>query len=203
MNEIQYLAEEIDNCRKCSLGFERTNTVPGEGPYSASIVFIGEAPGHNEDLQGKPFVGAAGRLLDDLLSQVGFERQDVFITNILKCRPPNNRDPLPAEIKACTPFLEKQLQKIQPNIIVTLGRFSLSYFFPTLQIGKVRGKLLKWNNQNIYPVYHPAAALRNTKFYDLLKNDFQQMVQFLEEKPVEESPITDNPESIQLSFFDD
>ena len=160
MNEIQYLAEEINNCRKCSLGFERTNTVPGEGPYSASIVFIGEAPGHNED-------------------------------------------PLPAEIKACTPFLEKQLQKIQPNIIVTLGRFSLSYFFPTLQIGKVRGKLLKWNNQNIYPVYHPAAALRNTKFYDLLKNDFQQMVQFLEEKPVEESPITDNPESIQLSFFDD
>lgn len=203
MNVTQYLAEEINNCRKCSLGFERTNTVPGEGLYSASVVFIGEAPGYNEDLQGRPFVGAAGRLFDDLLLQVGLNRQNVFITNILKCRPPNNRDPLPTEIKACTPFLEKQIQKIQPNIIVTLGRFSLSYFFPTLQIGKVRGKLLKWNNQYIYPVYHPAAALRNTKFYDLLKNDFKQMKQFLEEKSAETSAITDNPESIQLSFFDD
>ena len=203
MNVVQYLAEEINNCRNCSLGFKRTNTVPGEGAYSAAVVFIGEAPGRNEDLQGRPFVGAAGRLFDDLLLQVGLNRGDVFITNLLKCRPPNNRDPLPTEIKACTPYLERQLQKIQPDIIVTLGRFSLSYFFPTLQIGKVRGKLLKWNKQYIYPVYHPAAALRNPKFHDLLKNDFQQMVRFLEQKSVEDDKITDNPDSIQLSFFDD
>ena len=174
MNEIRYLAEEINNCRKCPLGFERTNTVPGEGPYSASIVFIGEAPGHNEDLQGKPFVGAAGRLLDDLLLEVGFKRQDVFITNILKCRPPNNRDPLPSEVDLCEPYLKTQLSYINPKVIVALGRVVACTILKTKEpLKNLRNQIFQYEGVDLLATYHPAALLRNPNFKKPAWEDFQ------------------------------
>jgi len=173
---------EIRACRKCELWRLRRNSVPGEGNLDATVMFIGEAPGYWEDVKGRPFVGAAGKLLDEMLSKIGLSRGEVYIANILKCRPPENRDPLPVEVKACAPFLDQQIEVIKPRFIVTLGRHSASYIlskagFEAASITKVRGRVFKVSLLGlevfVVPMYHPAAALYNVKYRDELENDFQ------------------------------
>lgn len=172
-SSITELNETVSKCTKCELCKGRTNTVPGVGNEKAEIMFIGEGPGKNEDLQGEPFVGAAGKFLDEMLSDIGLERSDVFIANVVKCRPPNNRDPLPEEIESCIPYLKQQIVLIQPKIIATLGRFSMNLFLPNAKISQVHGKPQKVNNLLILPLYHPAAALYNGSQRDVHKADFQ------------------------------
>lgn len=173
------LVLQVNDCTRCTLHRKRTKAVPGEGNLNADIVFIGEGPGFYEDQQGRPFVGPAGQLLVDLLASIGLRREDVYITNMIKCRPPNNRDPLPEEIDACKPYLDRQLEMISPKVVVTLGRYSLSKFFPNVPIGKGRGKPVKWGDFIVYPVYHPAAALRNGNFRAVLESDFRALTDIL------------------------
>lgn len=181
--KLQYIAKLVAECKKCPLYKTATNHVPGSGNPEAKIVLIGEAPGYFEDQQGLPFVGNSGKLLDKLLASINLKRSDVFVCNILKHRPPSNRDPLPAEIKSCIPFLKAQLQILQPKIIITLGRFSLNYFFPADSISRVHGQIkeLTWAgiNLTIIPVYHPSAGLRNGDMLTDIQNDFKHLGQFL------------------------
>src|SRR5688572_1529926 len=149
-----------------------TQLVFGDGNPSAKIVFIGEAPGKNEDIQGKPFVGAAGKFLDEMLGMIDLKRTDVYITNIVKYRPPNNRDPLPDEKTAFLPYLESQLEVIQPQLTVTLGRHSLNCFLPDLQISQCHGQPKRYNNRVYLPLFHPAAALYNGAMRQTLIDDF-------------------------------
>jgi len=179
MIEYQNLVQKITNCTKCTLGHKRTKAVPGEGSLAADIFLIGEAPGYYEDQAGKPFVGRAGQLLDKLLESINLSRKDVYITNLLKCRPPNNRDPLPNEIKACGGYLGEQLEMISPKLIVTLGRYSLTRFLPSDSLSNSRGKLMKYNDIPLFPVYHPAAGLRNGKIMGILKNDFTKIPEIM------------------------
>ena len=182
--KLKYLASLVKNCQKCPLYKTATHPVPGDGDALAKIVFIGEAPGYYEDQQGLPFVGNSGKLLDKLLTSISLSRRHVFICNILKHRPPDNRNPQPDEIKVCTPFLKAQLQIIKPQVIITLGRFAMNYFFPQDSISQVRGqiKTLSWQgiNLTIIPVYHPSAGLRNGAMLTALENDFKQIGQFLD-----------------------
>lgn len=182
--KLNYIASLVKDCRKCPLYKTATNSVPGAGDPNAKIVFIGEAPGYYEDQQGLPFVGRSGKLLDKLLTSINRQRKDVFICNILKHRPPDNRNPQPDEIKVCTPFLKAQLQIIKPPVIITLGRFALNFFFPDDYISKVRGqiKTLSWQgiDLTIIPVYHPSAGLRNGAMLTALQNDFKQISKFLD-----------------------
>ncbi|HEY7025328.1 MAG TPA: uracil-DNA glycosylase [Candidatus Limnocylindrales bacterium] len=163
---LEQIAAEVSVCTRCPLSQGRTLAVPGEGSPETEVVFVGEGPGYNEDQQGRPFVGAAGTLLNDLLRQIGWKRQDVFITNVVKCRPPGNRDPEPNEIAACTPFLHRQLEVLDPAVVVTLGRHSLGYFNPGARISAEHGTVRPTNpdtgaaNAVTYAMYHPAAALR-------------------------------------------
>ncbi|MFQ6080319.1 MAG: type-4 uracil-DNA glycosylase [Candidatus Bathyarchaeia archaeon] len=176
------LAAEVRACQKCELGRLRRNPVPGEGNLDAAVMFIGEAPGYWEDVKGRPFVGAAGKLLDEMLSKIRLSRSQVYIANILKCRPPENRDPLPAEVRACTPFLDRQIEIIEPRFIVPLGRHSASYILSKagLEVGgitKLRGRVyevsLLGSRVFVIPMYHPAAALYNIKYRDRLEDDFR------------------------------
>ena len=180
--EISKIREQVESCRKCELWETRKNPVPGEGPLQPKVMFIGEAPGFNEDLQGKPFVGRGGEILDEMLRLIGLKREEVFVGNILKCRPPNNRDPEPLEIKACTPYLDRQIALIKPKIMVTLGNFATSYILEKFglkpeSIGKVHGKFSKISNlmltTKIIPMYHPAVALRNPQLKSILREDFK------------------------------
>lgn len=186
---LSEIEKEIKVCQKCGLCKTAKNAVPGEGDPNAKIIFIGEAPGANEDIQGCPFVGRAGMLLEFLLHQIGYKRNQVWIGNIIKHRPPDNRDPLPEEITACQPFLMRQLEVLDPKIIVTLGRFSMAYFLPSEKISTARGKLFSVARKNIYPVYHPAAALRNSKMKNDLILDFLKIPSVLAE--------IENPPNIQ------
>lgn len=179
---LKKVAAEVTTCRKCGLWKNRRNAVPGEGNVDAAVMFVGEAPGYWEDLKGRPFVGAAGKLLDGLLSEIGFSRGDVYIGNVLKCRPPENRDPLPDEIEACTLFLDRQIQIIRPRIIVTLGRHATSYVlskagFQVEGITKVHGRTFETDILGlrivVIPTFHPAAALYNAKYKRELEDDFQ------------------------------
>jgi len=176
MNEIN---ANIKVCRKCRLCQTATNAVPGEGNINSKIVFIGEAPGYYEDVSGHPFVGRAGKLLEESLKDIGYKREDVWIGNIIKHRPPENREPLPDEIQACSPFLDLQLQTISPKIIVTLGRYSMNHFYPNGKISIDRGNLVKAGKYYIYPIYHPAAALRNGSMMDDFKKDFKKIPEML------------------------
>jgi DNA polymerase len=162
-------------------------------------MFIGEGPGYHEDQQGRPFVGAAGQLLDDLIDGIGMKRRDVFIANVLKCRPPENRDPQPDESAACRPYLDRQLELIAPKVVVLLGRHALQAHFPDAQISKARGVPRDLNGRTFLPVYHPAAALRQLRFRDLLQSDFELIPKLLEEKGMPEQPP--EPETQQLSMF--
>jgi len=181
--KLNYLEKLVKNCHKCPLYKTAANPVPGTGSPNAKIVFIGEAPGFYEDQQGLPFVGASGKLLDKLLASIKLKRQDVFICNILKHRPPDNRDPQPAEIKVCAPFLKAQLQILKPQVIITLGRFALNYFLPTDFISRVHGqtKHLSWQglDLSLIPVYHPSAGLRNGAMLADLQADFITIGSFL------------------------
>ena len=200
MSEYDALVQRIHSCTLCTLSEKRTTAVPGEGKLDADIVFIGEGPGFYEDQQGRPFVGPAGKLLEELLASIGMKREDVYITNMIKCRAPNNRDPLPAEIQACKPYLDEQLEMIAPKVVVTLGRFSFSKFFPDEPIGKARGKPRIWNGTTIYPMYHPAAALRNSKLRTALESDFTALPSILETGPAPAANVEED-DTKQLSLF--
>jgi len=163
------------SCVSCDLSKQRNRVVPGEGSDSADILFIGEAPGFNEDQQGRPFVGAAGAFLDELLRSVGLSRETVYIANVVKCRPPGNRDPLPNEIQACRPWLEQQIEIIQPRVIVTLGRFSLARYVPGESISKVHGRERRVGDKVVFPMYHPAAALHQGSLRRVIEEDMQKL----------------------------
>jgi uracil-DNA glycosylase len=179
---LDTLAEQISVCTKCELYKGRTHAVPGEGPTHAEIMFIGEAPGASEDKQGRPFVGASGRLLNELLVQAGVTREEVWITNVVKCRPPGNRDPQTDEIETCTSnYLENQIKIVNPSIIVTLGRHSLSRFIQKAKITEIHGQMQKVGKRFVIPMFHPAAALHQERFKPLLLEDFAKLPQLLEE----------------------
>jgi DNA polymerase len=178
--DLEALASAINACRKCELGHARTNAVPGEGPADSEILFVGEGPGFHEDKHGRPFVGAAGKFLEEMLTSIGLTRADVFIANVLKCRPPGNRDPLPGEVEACRPYLLEQIEAINPTLIVTLGRFSLAWFFPGDSIGKAHGKLRRLGDRHFYHLYHPAAALHAGNLRRTIEEDFLKIPAALE-----------------------
>ena len=179
---LETLAGQISVCIKCDLYKGRTKAVPGEGPTHAEIMFIGEAPGANEDKQGRPFVGASGKFLDQLLAQAHVTRADVWITNVVKCRPPGNRDPQMIEIETCTSnYLENQIKIVNPSVIVTLGRHSMSRFFPGAKITQIHGQMQKVGKRFIIPMFHPAAALHQERFKPMLLEDFARLPDQLEE----------------------
>lgn len=179
--ELARLCEEIAQCQACGLARARSRTVPGEGSPSADILFIGEAPGWHEDQQGRPFVGPAGQFLDDLLASIGLHREDVYICNVIKCRPPENRDPLPAEVLACRPWLDRQIEIIGPKIVATLGRFSLARYFPGQSISKIHGHERRQDNVIYFPMYHPAAALHQGSLRRVVEEDMRKLIPLLEE----------------------
>ncbi len=188
-NELEKIGREVLNCRKCSLYKERSHPVLGQGDPKAKIMFIGEAPGYWEDQKGQPFVGAAGKVLDELLDSVGIKREEVYISNILKCRPPNNRDPKPEEITACAPYLERQIKIIGPKIICPLGRYSMTFIMGMFglkseiqPISKIHGRVFElrslFQDIRIIPLYHPAVATYNANMKEILKKDFKVLENF-------------------------
>ncbi|MEM8529661.1 MAG: uracil-DNA glycosylase [Chloroflexota bacterium] len=200
------MAEDVQQGLHSDLFRSATNAVPGEGPADAKIMFIGEAPGFHEDRQGRPFVGAAGQFLDELLSLAELKRSDVFITNIVKYRPPNNRDPTPEEIAACKPYLDQQIAVIDPKVIVTLGRFSMNRWFPGGKITRIHGQPRRIEGRLIVPMLHPAAALHRPENRPLIEADFHRLPEILAEAERQETETTpdsdnDDQEPQQLSLF--
>jgi DNA polymerase len=184
--QLEKLAKQIMACTKCELHRSRKNAVPGEGPTHAEIMFIGEGPGAREDEQGRPFVGASGKFLDQLLKQAGVTRADVWITNVVKCRPPGNRDPLPDEIEICTSnYLQHQIKLVAPSIIVTLGRFSMGLFFKGAKITQIHGQMRKVDDRFVIPMYHPAAALHQLSLKSTIMADFAKLPELLKEARAE------------------
>ena len=201
LDEIDRL---INSCTLCTLGSKRTTAVPGNGSRTSDLMFIGEGPGYYEDQQGLPFVGRAGQLLNEMLAAIGMRREDVFVTNMIKCRAPNNRDPLPIEIRSCGPYLDRQIELISPKVIVTLGRYSTAKFFPDEPIGKLRGTPANWNGITVYPMYHPAAALRNSTIRAALERDFLKLPGLLEatSATTPATPTPSEPQTAQLGLLD-
>ncbi|NOZ28213.1 MAG: uracil-DNA glycosylase [Chloroflexi bacterium] len=179
--ELERIAAEIRSCTLCPLARSRTNAVPGEGPADAEIMFIGEGPGFHEDRQGRPFVGAAGRFLEELLASIGLTRDQVYITNVVKCRPPGNRDPQPEELKACRPYLDRQIDVIKPKIIVTLGRYSMARYFPGASISRIHGRPKRVGDIICFPMFHPAAGLHQPRWRPLIEEDIKKLPGLLEE----------------------
>lgn len=178
--DLAEVARRVATCRDCPLAAGRTHTVPGEGSPDAEIMFIGEGPGYYEDQQGRPFVGASGKFLDELLALIGLDRRKVFIGNVVKCRPPNNRDPQPEEIEACRKHLDAQIGIIQPKVIVTLGRHSMQRYFPGEAISRIHGQPRRTKDQQIIvPMYHPAAALHQGNLRKVIESDFRRLPEFL------------------------
>ncbi len=186
--EIKQLEHVIVSCKKCELWKTRKNPVIGNGSLDAGVMFIGEAPGYHEDAQGIPFVGRAGKVFDELLQSIELEREEVYVCNILKCRPPDNRNPLDPEIKACTPYLDRQITAIKPKVIGTLGNFATSYVLEKFglqaeKIGKIHGKTFHIKNllfeSRIIPLYHPAAATYNPNMKSVLMDDFKAIAMYL------------------------
>ena len=184
MSELQELASKVHVCTDCRLSEGRTRAVPGEGPERAELMFIGEGPGYHEDQQGRPFVGPAGQFLEQLLASIGMTRDQVFIANMIKCRPPNNRDPLPGEVAACSKYLDRQIQLIAPKVIVTLGRHSLAKFLPGATISKAHGKAVRKDGFILYPIYHPAAALHQRSLRSVIEEEFRAIPSLLQEQVV-------------------
>jgi uracil-DNA glycosylase family 4 len=200
VSELETLAAEVAECTRCLLHRGRTRSVPGEGPGDPGIMFIGEAPGFHEDQQGRPFVGAAGKFLEELLESIGLKREDVFITNVIKCRPPGNRDPLPEEIEACKPYLDRQIELLQPQLVVTLGRFSMARAFPKARISRIHGQPRKVGGVIYYPMYHPAAALHQPSLRRTVVEDMRRIPELMEQAAqIAESPLP--PEAEQLRLF--
>jgi uracil-DNA glycosylase family 4 len=175
MSVLSEIAAEVRVCTLCELSQSRTNAVPGIGPDDADVFFIGEGPGWHEDQQGLPFVGASGKFLTELIQRAGMQREDVFITNVVKCRPPGNRDPLPDEMEACAPYLHRQIDTIDPLVIVTLGRFSMSRYFPNERISRIHGQPKQLGRRTVVPMYHPAAALHQGSLRGAIEEDFDQL----------------------------
>lgn len=211
---LKEVAAQVSICEKCDLHFSRKRAVPGEGPLQSKIMFIGEAPGFYENEQGRPFVGAAGNFLNELLAKIGLKREQVFITNVVKCRPPKNRDPQPEELAACSDYLERQIEAINPRVIVTLGRYSMARFLPMVKISEVHGQATWVHGRMIVAMYHPAAALHQPSLRPTLESDFMKIPGYVQQveqaKPAapqrkadaaEEAPnhAPDNP--IQLNLF--
>jgi uracil-DNA glycosylase len=211
--ELKQVAKEASVCTKCPLQFSRKNAVPGEGPANAKILFIGEGPGFYENEQGRPFVGAAGKFLDELLTSIQFKRSDVFINNIVKCRPPENRDPEPNEIAACNEYLKRQITAINPEVIVTLGRHSMELFMPDARISAVHGQATRINGRLVIAMYHPAAALHQPALKSTVIKDFSQIPDLISQaekiaekkKPVKDDSSTPDPhgsnDATQLKLF--
>jgi DNA polymerase len=200
--QLAELRQEIEACTRCELFRSAENAVPGEGNARARIMLIGEAPGWHEDKQGKPFVGNSGKFLTELLASAGLAREDVFITNVVKHRPPGNRDPLPDEIMACSVWLEKQVETIDPDVIVTLGRFSMAKYFPGERISKIHGQAKEVGGRYIVPMYHPAAALHNGSLRPEIEADFQKLPRLLAEREkARESEKQKNSNVSQGSLF--
>jgi DNA polymerase len=203
---LAQVAEEVSVCTKCVLHYSRKIAVPGEGPTNSKIMFIGEGPGFHENEQGRPFVGAAGKFLEELLGKIGMKRTEVFITNVVKCRPPGNRDPLPEELDACSDYLERQIQAINPKVIVTLGRYSMARFLPNAKISDVHGQAMRVRGRLIVPMYHPAAALHQGSLKPVIERDFsllpELIAQAAEAPEVEEpKPPEEKTQPKQLSLF--
>jgi len=176
---LREIGIDVSRCTRCDLYRHALNGVPGEGDPSAEIMLIGEAPGYHENQQGRPFVGAAGQFLEQLLGSVGLTRQNVFIGNVVKHRPPENRDPQPDETAACVPYLQRQIEAIDPKVIVTLGRFSMAYFFPGEKISRIHGVARRHGTRLILPMYHPAAALHQGSLRRVVEDDFLRVPQAL------------------------
>ena len=179
MSALSELYKEIVVCQRCNLAKQRTKAVPGEGPENAEIMFIGEAPGWHEDQQGRPFVGPAGKYLEQLLASINLKREQVYITNVIKSRPPSNRDPLPTEIQSCRQWLNQQIELIHPRMIVTLGRYSMAMFFPGKSISKIHGTAQRQDNVIYYAMYHPAAALHQQGLRKVIEDDMRQIPSLL------------------------
>jgi len=197
---LNTIRQEVRNCKACKLSENRKNAVPGEGPANAEVMFIGEGPGFHENEQGKPFVGQAGHLLDQLLEAAGLQREEVYITNVVKCRPPENRDPEPDELAVCRHFLDRQIEAIKPKVIVTLGRFSMARFIENGKIGAIHGKAHRMEDQLVVTMYHPAAALHQPGLKSTLMADFAGIRSFLEkarkdEKTTKPAPVAPQPVS--------
>jgi len=203
-SKLEKIAQEVAKCKRCSLYKNATKPVSGEGNPQAEVMFIGEAPGYWEDQQGHPFVGQAGKLLNELLQLIKLPREDVFITNVIKHRPPGNRDPLPEEVESCKDFLDAQIKIIDPKIIVTLGRFSLNKFLPGEFISKIHGQArfveFVGRKRIVIPMYHPAAALRSEKIMNELRSDFQKIPKFLESSFLRKED-KEKEKNRQLSFI--
>lgn len=199
MSALTELYQQIAACYKCDIAKLRTHTVPGEGPENAEILFIGEAPGWHEDQQGRPFVGQAGQFLDRLLASINLKREQVYIANVIKCRPTDNRDPLPTEIQNCRHWLDAQIALIKPKMIVTLGRYSMGRYFPGKNISKIHGTAVKQDNVIYFAMYHPAAALHQQSLKQAIETDMQKIPKLLAEtKNVPE----EKPKAQQLNMFE-
>jgi len=201
MPSLSELCQEIILCRKCEvLVKNRTRVVPGEGPEDAAIMFIGEAPGWHEDQQGRPFVGPAGLFLEQLLASINLKRAQVYIANVIKCRPVGNRDPLPSEIQNCRPWLERQIELIHPKIIVTLGRYSMAMFFPGKSISKIHGTAQKRDDIIYYAMYHPAAALHQQSLRRAIEEDMLKIPQLLAQTE-NMSEVEQQPQQLNMFEF--
>jgi uracil-DNA glycosylase family 4 len=203
---LAQIASEVSVCQRCMLHHSRKLAVPGEGPVDSELMFIGEGPGFHENEQGRPFVGAAGKYLEELLAKINLRREQVFICNVVKCRPPNNRDPLPDELAACSDYLERQIHVINPKVIITLGRYSMARFLPNAKISEVHGQSYKIKGRLVVPMFHPAAALHQPSLKVSIERDFAHLPDLIAktEEPIkieEEKPPENKSEPTQLSLF--
>ena len=216
---LSAVAAEARACTRCPLHVGRTQAVPGEGNPLSDVLLVGEGPGAREDATGRPFVGPAGQLLDELLQSIGWAREHVFIANVVKCRPPGNRDPEPDEINACRPYLDRQEAALDPAVIVTLGRHSLRRYLPDARIGEVHGRLRRWGSRFVFPMYHPAAALhqsslRETLFADMrglpaalltareaIEAERAESVQAVSADPTPSVPAAETDDAEQMTLF--
>jgi uracil-DNA glycosylase len=198
--DLEQLVQQIRQCQRCRLYQSATLAVPGEGPAHADIMLVGEAPGFHEDQQGRPFVGAAGQFLDELLASINLARRDVYITNVIKHRPPNNREPMPDELAACRPWLDQQIELIKPKLIITLGRFSMELAFSGVSISRIHGTPKRVGDIVYYPMFHPAAALHQPRYRSLVEQDMKKIPQILADlvniAPNEDEPT--HPQQLSL-----
>jgi uracil-DNA glycosylase family 4 len=201
--DIELLRQLVGSCTACELHRGTKMGVPGEGPVPAEIMFIGEAPGYHEDQQGKPFIGAAGQFLSELLGKIGLSRSEVYITNVVKHRPPGNRDPLPDEMAACRPYLDRQIELVNPQMIVTLGRFSMARWFPGGRISQIHGQPKTVDGRIIVPMYHPAAALHQGALKATIEADFLKLPRYLAEmrQLLETAEVAEKPKLEQARLF--
>lgn len=200
-DSLTQIASEVSACEKCKLHPTRKRAVPGEGPATAKIMFIGEGPGFHENEQGRPFVGAAGKFLEELLASIGMKRGDVFITNVIKCRPPQNRDPELDELKACSNYLERQIALINPKVVVTLGRYSMEKFFPGSRISAIHGQARTIGGRLVVAMFHPAAALHQPQYRSSIEQDFNKLPELIAKAESARAPEPPADEPEQLSLF--